>query len=232
LKPYLSVGETKTSLQNESLTEPQVNFLDVHDEGVLALKHNEDLVLDDLPLDVDLTSRELCMRDDEEEVGKLTHELHMDSSLEHSSSFKSSMAVRTREDVSGTYVLTKDLLMRVECEEHSNLYGVVEHIPCGLDIKEVCAPTYSGNGYIEDMDTSIWDCGAIPSERILDRDFKHTIKFGWSKGKELIDELHQETYSSKIYLRLGYHQTTSGCHYGHYELLFMPLGLTNTLATF
>jgi hypothetical protein len=93
LKPYLSVGEVKTSLQDESLTEPQVNFLDAHDEGVLALKHNEDLVLDDFPLDVDLTSRELCMRDDEEEVGKLTHELHMELSLAHSSSFQSSMVV-------------------------------------------------------------------------------------------------------------------------------------------
>jgi hypothetical protein len=67
--------------------------------------------------------------------------------------------------------------------------GRFEHIPCGPAIKEVYAPTYCGNGYIEDVDTSIWDCGVIPSERLLDRDFKHTIEFGWSRGEKLIDEL-------------------------------------------
>jgi hypothetical protein len=211
------------------------------------------------------------MRDDEEEVGKLTHELHMELSLAHSSSFQSSMAVRTHEDVSGTYGLMEELLVMVEHEEHSYLHGLderygletsdythslhlgdheplllgspltaqvitvdggVEHIPCGPTIREVYAPTYCGNGYIEDVDTSIWDCGVIPSERLLDRDFEHTIEFGLSRGEKLIDELHRATYSSKIDLRLGYHQTTSGCHYGHYEFLVMPLGLTNILATF
>jgi len=110
--------------------------------------------------------------------------------------------------------------------------GGVEHIPCGPTIREVYAPTYCGNGYIEDVDTSVWDCGAIPSEIFLDRDFEHTLEFGLSTGEELIDELHQATYSSKIDFRLGYHQTTSGCHYGHYEFLVMPLGLTNILAPF
>jgi hypothetical protein len=74
------------------------------------------------------------------------------------------------------------------------------------------------------MDTSVWDCGAIPSKRLLDRDFEHTIDFGLSRGEELIDELHRATYSSKNDLRLEYHQTTSGCHYGHYEFLVMPWG--------
>jgi hypothetical protein len=55
--------------------------LDAHDEGVLAPKYDEDLVLDDFPLDVDLTSMESCMRDDEDEVGNLTHEIHMELSL-------------------------------------------------------------------------------------------------------------------------------------------------------
>jgi hypothetical protein len=58
--------------------------------------------------------------------------------------------------------------------------GGVEHIPCGPVIREVCAPTYCGNGYIEDVDTSVWDCGSIPSERLLDMDFEHTIEFGFS----------------------------------------------------
>jgi hypothetical protein len=123
LKPYLPVeekkkkkgfkpevvGEAKTSLREEGLTKPQVDFLDAHDEGVLAPKYDEHLVLDGFLLDVDLTSRESCMRDDEEEVGKLTHELHMELSLAPSSSFQSSMAVRTHEDVNGTYGLMEEL---------------------------------------------------------------------------------------------------------------------------
>jgi hypothetical protein len=48
--------------------------------------------------------------------------------------------------------------------------GGDEHIPCGLVTREVYARTYCGNGYIEDVDTSVWDCGAIPPERLLDRD--------------------------------------------------------------
>jgi hypothetical protein len=82
------------------------------------------------------------------------------------------------------------------------------------------------------MDTLVWDCGVIPLEILLDRDFEHTFEFGLSKGEELIDELHQETYSLKIDIRLGYHQTTYGCHYGHYEFKVMSLGLNNTLSTF
>jgi len=70
--------------------------------------------------------------------------------------------------------------------------GGVEHIPCGSTIMEVYALTYFGNGYIEDVDTSLWDCGAIPSERLLDMDFEHTIEFRLSRGEKLIDEVHQE----------------------------------------
>jgi hypothetical protein len=81
-------------------------------------------VLDDFPLDVDVTSRELCMRDDEEEVRNLTHELHMELSMAHSSTFHSSMAVRTYEDVSGTYGFIEELLVMVDHEEHSYLHGL------------------------------------------------------------------------------------------------------------
>jgi hypothetical protein len=222
---YEVVGEAKTSLREEGLTEPQVDLLDAHDEGVLAPKYDEDL--DDFPLDVDLTSRESCMRDDEEEVGELTHEPLMELSLTHSSSFQSSMAVRTHEDGSSTYGLMEEFLVVIEHEGHSDLQGLdkrhglenythslhlgdheplllgspltaqvitgnrgVDHIPCGPTIREVYAPTYCGNGYIEDVDTSIWDCGVIPSERLLDRDVEHTLEFGLSKDKEWIDELH------------------------------------------
>jgi len=42
----------------------------------------------------------------------------MELSLIHSSSFHSSMAVKTHEDVSGTYSLMEELLMMVKCEDH------------------------------------------------------------------------------------------------------------------
>jgi hypothetical protein len=256
------VGEAKTSLCGEGWIEPQDDFLDAHDE---------DLVLDDFPLDFDLTSRESCMRDDEDKVRKLTHELHMELSLAPSSSFHSSMGIKTTEDVSGTYGLMEELVVMVKHMEHShfhrldeiyglgtsdymhilhlgdheplilgsslkthviNVDGGVEHLPCGPNNMEVCAPNYYVNGYIEDVDTSIWDCGAIPSERLIDRDFEHITEFGLSRSEKLIDELHQVAYSLNIDLQLGYHHATFGCHYGHYNFLLMPLGFTNILATF
>jgi hypothetical protein len=41
---------------------------------------------------------------------------------------------------------------------------------------EVYAPTYCGNGYIKDVNTLVWDCGEIPSERLLDMDVENTLE--------------------------------------------------------
>jgi hypothetical protein len=73
---------------------------------------------------------------------------------------------------------------------------------------------------------------------------KKTIKkrYPIPRIDEILDKFHGFVYFTKIDMRSGYHQinmreqdvpkTTFRCHYGQYEIFFMPFWLTNVPTTF
>jgi hypothetical protein len=61
---------------------------------------------------------------------------------------------------------------------------IVEHIPCGPANKEVYASTDWGNGYITDVDTSIWDPGSDDTSGMSAQD-KKPLDSNWSYHVDL-----------------------------------------------
>jgi len=80
-----------------------------------------------------------------------------------------------------------------------------------------------------------WVFGVFLLGRPLDRGVEHTLGFDLPRIDEWMDELHGLVYSSKTDLRLGYHQvrdkkkdTHRIAFESYYELLVIPMGMTNT----
>ena len=78
---------------------------------MLALRHDEIMRLNDLPLGVDMASRKSCMEDDE---------LHM-MSEPHFSSSQSYMLATTREDISGILDMVEEPCVGIVHKGHMDL---------------------------------------------------------------------------------------------------------------
>jgi len=84
-----------------------------------------------------------------------------------------------------------------------------------------------------------WICGVFLLGRPPDRVLKHTIELRVPNIGDWMVEPRGETYPSMIDLYLGYHQMRTRVHDSHrstsrihYNLLVIPLGLTNALVIF
>jgi hypothetical protein len=84
-----------------------------------------------------------------------------------------------------------------------------------------------------------WSCGVFLPWRPPDGVLEHTTELRLPRIDEWMGEPQGATYSLMVNLHLGYHQMRvreSDRHKSasrlHYDLLVMPLGLTNTLVIF
>jgi hypothetical protein len=94
-------------------------------------------------------------------------------------------------------------------------------------------------GYSLALGSVQWSCGVFPPGRPPDRVLEHTIELRLPRIGEWMGEPQGATYPLMIDLHLGYHQMRvreQDSHRSasrlHYDLLVIPLGLTNALVTF
>jgi hypothetical protein len=91
-------------------------------------------------------------------------------------------------------------------------------------------------GYSLACESAQWCCGVFPPGRPPDRVFEHTIELRFPRIDEWMGEPRGEAYPLMIDLHMGYHQMRvrekdrhKSASKLHYDLLVMPLELTNTL---
>jgi hypothetical protein len=97
----------------------------------------------------------------------------------------------------------------------------------------------SMNGYSLIHDSVQWSFRSFSLGRPPNRVLEHTINLRLPRIDEWMGEPQGTTYPSMIDFHLGYHQMrarTKDSHRSssrpHYDLLIIPLGLTNALVTF
>jgi hypothetical protein len=152
---------------------------------------------------------------------------------------------------------TKEIVEHISCGPcHKEVYASMDWVhrymtdmgmlwgtgSCGISrVMDTVAPT----GYRMVQDNSVIDnsvqgyslargsaqscCGVFPPGKPLDGVFEHTIELRLLNIGEWMGEPQVAAYPLMIELHLGYHQTRVREQDRHYDLLVIPLGLTNTL---